>query len=121
MSAPLRDLVSLANETLKVGEIPDYSAAHNGLQLTNRSEQVTKIGATVDACLPTIRMAVQGGCDLLIVHHGMFWSGVQMIDHAIFEKLQLAMEHNLAIYSAHIPWTCTLNSVTTPSLLQNLS
>ena len=40
---------------------------------------------------------------MLLVHHGMFWSGVQPIREAYYQKLKLAMEHNLAIYSAHIP------------------
>jgi len=88
---------------LRIDEIPDYPAAHNGLQLTNGSREVTKIVAAVDACLPVIREAVEREADLLIVHHGMFWSGAQMITGGVYERLKLAIENGLAIYRAHLP------------------
>ncbi len=59
------------------------------------------VAAAVDACLPVIEAALQLGAQLLLVHHGLFWSGVQMIAGGVFRKLKLAMDHDLAIYSAH--------------------
>ena len=100
--AELRDVGAYLQDLLAVAETPDYPPAHNGIQLTNDGF-VGKLGAAVDACLPVIQQAVEQEVDFLIVHHGMFWSGVQMIEGAYYEKLKLAMEHNLAIYSAHIP------------------
>lgn len=98
----LPELQSYLDSLLRVAETPDYPPAHNGVQLTNDGF-VGKIGAAVDACLPVIQQAVESEVDFLLVHHGLFWSGVQMIQGAYYEKLKLAMEHNLAIYSAHIP------------------
>jgi dinuclear metal center YbgI/SA1388 family protein len=37
------------------------------------------------------------------VHHGLFWSGLQPWTGATFERMRLALENNLAIYSAHLP------------------
>lgn len=88
---------------LRVAEIPDYASAHNGLQLANRTGTVGRVAAAVDASLPVIQKACAAGAQLLLVHHGMFWSGVQMITGGVFEKLRLAMEHDLAIYSVHLP------------------
>ena len=101
--AKLDDICEHIGAELRVDEIPDYSAANNGLQLTNESGEVTKIVAAVDACLPVIRAAVEREADLLIVHHGMFWSGAQMIVGGVYDRLKLAIENGLAIYSAHIP------------------
>jgi dinuclear metal center YbgI/SA1388 family protein len=100
--ARTEELVSYLGEYLRVAEVPDYVNAHNGLQLANEGE-VRKIGAAVDACLPVVREAVASGIDFLIVHHGMFWSGVQRIEGGVYEKLKVAMDGGLAIYSAHLP------------------
>ncbi|MDZ4290050.1 MAG: Nif3-like dinuclear metal center hexameric protein [Prosthecobacter sp.] len=99
----LSDLTTHLNTTLRVSELPDYSNAVNGLQLENRSGTVTKVVAAVDATLPVVRKAVAAGADLLIVHHGMFWSGLQPWTGSTFERMWLAVEGNLAIYSVHLP------------------
>lgn len=98
----LNELVDAANTWLSLNEIPDYPGAINGLQLENDGN-VTKIAAAVDACLPVIRKAIDEKADLLVVHHGMFWNGAKPFTGSVYEKLKLAMDNNLAIYSAHIP------------------
>ncbi len=100
--AKLKTICSYLEKHLKLGVIPDYSNALNGLQLENGGE-VKKIVAAVDACLPVIKKAVDEKADLLLVHHGMFWQGAQKIEGCQYEKLKLAMDNGLAIYSAHIP------------------
>jgi dinuclear metal center YbgI/SA1388 family protein len=100
---PLRTLVSALDTELNTKAITDYPGAWNGLQVANAAESVTKVATAVDACLPVIQSAVRAGADLLIVHHGLFWSGVQMVDGAYFKKLKLAMDYGLAIYSNHLP------------------
>jgi dinuclear metal center YbgI/SA1388 family protein len=99
----LSDLTAHLNSTLRTAVIPDYSNAINGLQLENRSRSVTRVAAAVDATLPVVKKAIAAGADLLIVHHGMFWSGLQPWTGAAFERMSLALENNLAIYSAHLP------------------
>ena len=41
--------------------------------------------------------------DLLIVHHGLFWPGLQPIKGPLHRQLKLAFENDLALYSAHLP------------------
>ncbi|MES2476773.1 MAG: Nif3-like dinuclear metal center hexameric protein [Verrucomicrobiota bacterium] len=100
--ASLDDLTGFLNRELKTAEIPDYPGAVNGLQLANRG-QVSRIVAAVDASLAVVRKAAEGGPGLLIVHHGMFWQGVQTVTGPFYEKLSIAMEAGLAIYSSHLP------------------
>lgn len=96
-------LTQYLDQHLSITDVPDYSNAFNGLQLQNRSGAVSKIAASVDAHLPVVQKAIEAGCDFLLVHHGLFWSGVQPLTGAAFEKYRLAIEHHLAIYSAHLP------------------
>jgi dinuclear metal center YbgI/SA1388 family protein len=99
----LADLIAYTNELLRVAEVPDYPGAVNGLQLENSSGQVLKIGAAVDAHLPVVRKAIGQGCNLLLVHHGLFWSGAQPVTGNYFEKIKAGIANGLAIYSAHLP------------------
>ncbi len=99
----LAALAAHLDAQLRVAELPDYANAVNGLQLANRSGRVTRVAAAVDATLPVVRKAVEQQADLLIVHHGLFWSGLQPWTGAAFERMRLAIEAGLAIYSAHLP------------------
>ncbi|MEO5713093.1 MAG: Nif3-like dinuclear metal center hexameric protein [Luteolibacter sp.] len=98
----LDELVAFLDRELKTSSIPDYPGAVNGLQLAN-SGNVGRIVAAVDASLPVIEAAAEGGPGLLIVHHGMFWQGVRPVTGAFYKKLRTAMEAGLAIYSSHLP------------------
>ncbi len=100
--AELKDLMQRADEWLNIDGVPDYPQALNGLQLEG-SREVRKVVAAVDACLPVIEAACDSDADLLVVHHGLFWQGAQKIEGALYRKLRRAMDHGLAIYSAHIP------------------
>lgn len=101
-SKPLQKIVEWMNTGLNVTGIADYPGALNGLQVENRGG-VKSIAAAVDACESSIEEAAAGGADLLIVHHGLFWSGAQAVTGPVYRKLRLAMEKDLAIYSCHLP------------------
>ena len=98
----LKTIVAHCDNILRTREIKDYDGATNGLQVEN-SGHVTRITATVDATLATIRLAVQARADLLIVHHGLFWPPTLPWTGKRYEMLRLLLENNLAIYSSHLP------------------
>lgn len=87
---------------LETATTPDYSGALNGLQLDNRTP-VRRVAAAVDFSLRTIEGAIAEGANLMIVHHGMFWSGAQRIVGPSYERLRLLMQNDVAVYSAHLP------------------
>jgi dinuclear metal center YbgI/SA1388 family protein len=99
---PLGGLVSYLRTFLRLDQINDYPNAYNGLQVEN-SGSVTRIGAAVDACEASIQQAAEKGVNFLLVHHGLFWAGVQRIERAMYRKLKSAFENDMAIYSAHLP------------------
>ena len=100
--ASLQEMVGYLDEELRIGEVPDDPRAHNGLQMESGGE-VLRVAAAVDASLPVVLQAVEAGAELLVVHHGMFWSGVKPVTGPTYEKFKAAMDAGLAIYSVHIP------------------
>ena len=102
MSTPLSDIVSLLDSTLRITEIRDASVAMNGLQVENNG-CVTKVALGVDGSQKTIDAALAAGADLLILHHGIFWCGLQPVTGWWKKKLTSCLNNNLAIYSAHLP------------------
>jgi dinuclear metal center YbgI/SA1388 family protein len=99
---PLKTIVAHCDKILRTREIGDYDGAANGLQVEN-SGAVTKIAAAVDASLTTVKLAIDAKADLLIVHHGLFWTLRQPWTGKNHELLKLLTENNLAIYSSHLP------------------
>lgn len=99
--AELEKIVRLLDLELRTAEIADHPNACNGLQLQN-SGHVGLIQTAVDASLAVVtKAAVNGG--LLIVHHGMLWDGVRPITGPFYQKIKVAVEGDLAIYSNHLP------------------
>jgi len=98
----LKNIVAHCDKILRTKQIGDYDGAANGLQVENRG-RVTRIAATVDASLSTVKLAVAAKTDLLIVHHGLFWNPRQPWTGKNYELLKLCVENNLAIYSSHLP------------------
>jgi dinuclear metal center YbgI/SA1388 family protein len=100
--ASLSDIVSHTDEFLRIREIDDWDNALNGLQIEN-SGRATRLGAAVDVSTRILTEAAKKNVDLLIVHHGLFWPGLQPVTSALRRQLQLAFEKDIALYSAHLP------------------
>ncbi len=98
----LKEVVEFLDQELNTSGISDYPGAVNGLQLENGGE-ICRVVAAVDASLSVIQAAAAGGPGLLVVHHGIFWQGVQPVTGAYYRKLKIAMDAGLAIYSSHLP------------------
>lgn len=101
----LNEIVAYCDSRLRVRAIKDFPGARNGLQVENNG-QVTRIGASVDAGLVPFQEAARRGVDLLIVHHGMFWSLPIPVTGIHHRKLKTLMDNNLALYSCHLPLDC---------------
>jgi dinuclear metal center YbgI/SA1388 family protein len=98
----LAQLVQYIDSYLRVREIGDWPNALNGLQIEN-SGRIKKIGAAVDASTRVLDAAAKKNIDFLIVHHGLFWPGLQSVTGALHRQLRIAFENDIALYSAHLP------------------
>ena len=100
--APLAAIVRYCDRLLRTARVQDYERAANGLQVENHGS-VTRIAAAVDATLATVRLAVAAEADLLLVHHGLFWGPAHPWTGKRRELIRCLVEHNLAVYSSHLP------------------
>ena len=96
------EIVRYTNDYLRISEIDDWTNALNGLQIQN-SGAVTKIGAAVDLSSRVLSDAGKEGVDFVIVHHGLFWPGLQPVRGALHRQLKIAFDNDIAVYSAHLP------------------
>jgi dinuclear metal center YbgI/SA1388 family protein len=101
----LESVISYCHERLSIDSIIDFDNAENGLQLENNGN-VTKIAASVDAGLMPLQQAAQVKADLLLCHHGLFWSPITPIKDHNYKKIKTAMDNNIAVLSAHLPLDC---------------
>ena len=98
----LAAIVRHCDRLLRTRRVQDYERAANGLQVENRGA-VTCIAAAVDATLATVRLAAAAKADLLLVHHGLFWGPAHPWTGKRRELIRCLIEHNLAVYSSHLP------------------
>ena len=98
----LARVVSYLDRYLRTSEVPDAPNALNGLQLANGGT-ISRVTAAVDLCDATVQMAAQQGADLLLVHHGLFWGGLQPLTGRAYRRVAGLIRHNIALYSAHLP------------------
>jgi len=98
----LSDLATYTDRFLRIRDVGDWDNALNGLQIEN-SGRVTRVGAAVDVSTRVLIEAAGKNVDFLIVHHGLFWPGLQPVTRFLRRQLQLAFETDVALYSAHLP------------------
>ena len=98
----LATIVDFLDTTLNTHGIPDYPNAVNGLELANVGD-VQRVATAVDFSTATADGAVGASAQLLIVHHGMFWNGVQPITEHRHQRLRTLITNDVAVYSSHLP------------------
>lgn len=100
--ADLREIVEYLDDYLDVRGIPDYPGAWNGLQVHCRSP-IESVRVATDACQATIDEAARDDAQLLIVHHGLFWTDPLPLTGRSYRRLKTLMDADMALYSAHLP------------------
>ena len=102
MTATLQTIAQHLDKLLEIAAIADYPNALNGVQCAHRGP-VHTLASAVDASERTIRLAAAAGANLLLVHHGLFWGGLQPLTAYQHTRVRLLFEHDMAVYSAHLP------------------
>ncbi len=98
----LESILQYLDGYLAVAAHPDYSTALNGLQVAGPRE-IEQVVVAVDASEASIAEAVERGADLMIVHHGLFWGGLEPLTGRHFSKVRMLIEGGVALYSCHLP------------------
>ena len=100
--ASLQDIGTYADQLLETATTPDYPHALNGIQFENR-QTIRGISAAVDFSTRAIEGTIANAANLLVVHHGMFWNGLEQIVGSVYSRLRLLIEHDIAVYASHLP------------------
>lgn len=102
MTASLAMLAAHLDDLLRVGEIRDYPTAVNGVQVAHHGP-VRRMASAVDASLETIQAAAALGANLLLVHHGLFWGGLQPLTGFRLARIRMLLDNDMAVYASHLP------------------
>ncbi len=98
----LSEIAAYLDELLRTAEVPDYTNALNGIQVDTETP-ITRVAAAVDARERTIRGAIEIGANLLIVHHGLFWGGLQPLRGPNLRRVHALLQGGLGLYASHLP------------------
>lgn len=98
----LPELTQYLDQYLSTATIADYPNALNGLQVASRGE-IRRVAAAVDICSATIRMAAEAKAQLLLVHHGLFWTGPRPLVGPQYDRVAGLLSSDIALYSCHLP------------------
>ncbi len=96
----LDEVVQFLDEFLGVREWDDKSK--NGLQVEGR-EEVRKVVFAVDACMDVFVEAKRRKADLVVVHHGLIWGGIEYVTGVVRRRLKFLLENEISLYAAHLP------------------
>jgi dinuclear metal center YbgI/SA1388 family protein len=94
------ELVAALDKYLALDAVVDESV--NGLQVEG-SASIERVALAVDAAGATIGEAVSAGCQILLVHHGLFWGEPVRITGPMAARLRACFRGDLSIYAAHLP------------------
>jgi dinuclear metal center YbgI/SA1388 family protein len=98
----LHDIARFCDALLGTPDFPDDERALNGVQVETSAE-ITRIAAAVDARERTIAAATAAGANLMIVHHGLFWGGLQPLRGAHLRRVDALLRSGIGVYGAHLP------------------
>ena len=98
----LAEISAYADRMLQTSTTPDYPQALNGTQLQNSGE-IVGISAAVDFSTRAVKETIASKANLLVVHHGMFWGGLQPLIGPAYERLRLLLENDVGVYASHLP------------------
>jgi dinuclear metal center YbgI/SA1388 family protein len=99
----LTEFATRLDERLDVEDLDGLDYATNGLQVGSEDGTVERVAFAVDGVELTFEEASEWGADVLVVHHGISWGGIDRITGKEHERLGVLLENDLALYAVHLP------------------
>ncbi|MXR51082.1 Nif3-like dinuclear metal center hexameric protein [Halovenus sp. WSH3] len=91
------------NERLDVEAYAGTDASANGLQIGPDDRVVDRAAFAVDGAVETIERAADRDADVLVVHHGISWGGIERVTGRQYDRISAAIDNDVALYAAHLP------------------
>ena len=107
----LQDIINIIESVAPLSYQEDWD--NSGLQVGDRNAEVNAALLTVDVTESVVDEAIALGCDLIVSHHPLLFRGLKQITgYTPQERCVLkAIEHRIAIYSAHTSMDSWLHGV----------
>ena len=99
----LSEYVDRLDDELDTAAYADVDASANGLQVGPDDADVERVAFAVDAAQATIEAAADAGADVLVVHHGISWGGIERVTGRAHDRIAALIENDLALYVSHLP------------------
>ena len=97
----LIELIQKLDEILQPQRFSDYCP--NGLQVEGRS-QVERLVTGVTASLRFLDAAAEAGADAVLVHHGWFWRGEELVLTGMrARRARLLLAQDMSLLAYHLP------------------
>ena len=99
----VQELADRFDGRLRTEAFADVDSSANGLQVGDADHEVAHAAFAVDAAMATIEAAADAGADVLCVHHGLVWGGLDRVTGRTYDRIAALVESDLALYVAHLP------------------
>jgi dinuclear metal center YbgI/SA1388 family protein len=97
----LANLLTYLEDLLEAEAFSDYGP--NGLQVPGPDE-VRTVVTGVSASVELFERAAEHGADLVLVHHGLFWTGAPLaLTPSAKRRLRLLFDNDMALAAYHLP------------------
>ncbi|MGM0371620.1 MAG: Nif3-like dinuclear metal center hexameric protein [Halobacteriota archaeon] len=96
-------LLSRLDETLSIDAYAEVDASANGLQIGDGTGEIERVALAVDGVRATVTAAADRDADLLVVHHGLSWGGIERVTGRTYDRIAGLIENDLDLYAAHLP------------------
>ena len=97
------------DDRLDTAAYADVDASENGVQVgpsdggRATGSDVERVAFAVDAALETIEAAADADADVLVVHHGISWGGIDRVTGRTYDRIAALVDNDIALYVSHLP------------------
>ena len=99
----LSEFEARLNDRLDHDAYADVDASANGLQVGPADGSVDHAAFAVDGAEATVREAAAAGADVLVVHHGFVWGGLDRVSGPEYDRIAACVDADVALYASHLP------------------
>ena len=105
----LSEYVQRLDDRIDTAAYADVDPSENGLQVGPGDGErpvgidIDRVAFAVDAAVATIEAAADANADVLVVHHGISWGGIDRVTGRAYDRIAALVEHEIALYVSHLP------------------
>lgn len=99
----LKELEQIVSDKLEYSLFSSSDIGINGVQVGDLNQPIGKIALMVDSSLEGFKQAKQNGCNLILVHHGLFWGRPLAIKGDHYKRVKYLLDNGISLLASHLP------------------